>query len=651
MITEIRNSLKSSGFRVVLWIALLSFIVANIMIKQPGRSIHQAIATINNQQISLIDFDRRLNQEKERINLFRQQFGFESDSILKALGFSDPQTMTMNSLIQEALLNDVAQKMKLHVGSDLVTQKLSDIHALAQELSDVVPFYIIDQNGINLTLLQRYLTQNHLSMQDFETKVEEKIKRNTVLEIIGSSAYVSGEEMKDYFIKNYLAREYTVVTFPFETALQKVKSTKLTDQDVADYFEKNNKKYWIPEKRSGSLWIFSPKEYGITVSQQDVESYYNAHKSQFIETPLQVQVRQIVFRVAHDDEKSVIDAQKKATAVKEELAKNPQNFEKIAREQSEDKKSASQGGLIDFFKKGQMDTEFERAAFRLQKDGDISDIVPTSQGFEIIQRVARKPATYRPLATVEHEIRETVYNQKFKTQFTDDVSKILSKNNKESLQKAVEEFAKNKHAKSEKIENIGNDGSPFAEKVFKTKQGEWSFLNSGNNGQLLTVSRIEKSHKPELVAVKKQVEQDVYLDKAHMLLQKDLDDMKNESIEVIKSKYPGLMVKKTGLIKSDDKEKLKQFAKEGIPVSTFKTLDSLDAQKTLIHENNGYLIKVNYMEPFNQEIFDGNKNTIANLLYDEQKQLAQRGFIASLYRNATINLTKEILTMKDEDSL
>lgn len=653
MITEIRNSLKGSGFKVVLWLMLLSMVAVFIpnLFKRGGEGYHATIATINGRHIELIEFERRMYQETERLNIFRQQLGIKADSILQALGIADPKTMAINSLIQEALLNEVADTLGLHISPEFIIQKLNDPSYIAEELSDVIPFYVVDQQGINVPMINRYLAQNKLSMQDFETQIEEKIKRNTVLSILGTTAYVSNRQLKDYFIHNYLKRDYTVVTFPFKEYLKKAQATSATEQDIAAYFEKEHKKYWTPEKRTGLIWKFSPKDYGITVSDNDIESYYTSHKSQFIETPLQVQVRKIVVNVDQDDEKKIAEAHKKAEKIKKELIENPKDFERLAREYSDDKKSAEKGGLIDYFKKGDKDPEFERMAFRLQNDGDISDIIPTRDGFEILQRVARKPAVYKPLESVKNTIKETVFNQKFKSQFTDDVAKILNQYNKEQREAALKEFATKNHATLEKIDSIKNDGSPLAEKLFKVKEGDWTSLMSDGKGILATVNSIDKSHKPELLSVKSQVEKDLYSAKALSLIKKDLDQAKDQNIDTLQKSYRSIVTKKTGLINMDDKEKLDDFAQEGIPISVFDSLDHTGAGTTLMHENNGYLIKVDHVESFDQELFEGNKNIIANLLYDEQKQLVQKGFIASLYRNATINLTKSMLNLKDENSL
>jgi peptidyl-prolyl cis-trans isomerase D len=652
MITEIRKSLKGPGFKAVLWLTLLSMVVVFIpnIFKRGGEGYHATIATINGTDIEFVDFERRVYQETERINIFRQQLGQQADAILQALGLSDPKTMALNGLIQDTLLNNVARTLNIQVSPEFIIQKLNDPSYVAEELSDIVPFYIIDQQGINMPMLNRYLSLHRLTMKDFENQIEEKIKRNTVLSIIEAAAYVSQQQIKDYFIHNYLGKEYTVVTFPFDAYIKKAKVTPLTDQEISSYFEKEHKRYWTPEKRSGTQWKFSPQDYGIVVTDKDNEAYYNAHKSQFIESPLQVQVRRILFRVK-DDEKSIQEAQEKAKKVKQELSEHPHNFERLAREHSQDKLSAPQGGLSEFFKKGEKDPEFERAAFRLQNDGDISDIIPTQDGFEIIQRVARKPAVYKPLSSVAPEIKNMLYLQKFKTQFTDDVSKLLSKNNKEQVSSAMNEFIKAKKGVLEKIENMSNNGSPLAEKIFKLKEGDWTSLISDNKGVVATVTSIQKSHRPELASVKKQIEQDLYNDKAAELIQKDLNEAKGQNSGTLKEKYPAVTIKKTGMVNKDDKEKLNDFAQEGIPVSVFDQLDKEGAETTLTHQGSGYLIKVNKAEAFNQEQFESNKNIISTLLYDEQKKIVQKGFIASLYRNATINLTKSLLNIKDENTL
>lgn len=73
------------------------------------------------------------------------------------------------------------------------------------------------------------------------------------------------------------------------------------------------------------------------------------------------------------------------------LVKGGADFSDMARRESEDPGSASNGGLIDWFGVGQMVPEFEKVSFELA-DGGISDPFATSYGYHIVQKLAHKGA-------------------------------------------------------------------------------------------------------------------------------------------------------------------------------------------------------------------------------------------------------------------
>ena len=79
-------------------------------------------------------------------------------------------------------------------------------------------------------------------------------------------------------------------------------------------------------------------------------------------------------------------------------------FEAIAREYSDDPGSGPSGGDLGFFKRGQMVTEFDSAAFSLQP-GQISDPVQTRFGTHIIQLLEIRPEAIRPFEDVRNQLR------------------------------------------------------------------------------------------------------------------------------------------------------------------------------------------------------------------------------------------------------
>lgn len=74
-----------------------------------------------------------------------------------------------------------------------------------------------------------------------------------------------------------------------------------------------------------------------------------------------------------------------ATELQEKAASGA-DFEELARKHSDDPGSASEGGSLGTFSRGQMVKEFSDAAFSLPIGG-VSDVVESPFGFHVIQRV------------------------------------------------------------------------------------------------------------------------------------------------------------------------------------------------------------------------------------------------------------------------
>lgn len=154
------------------------------------------------------------------------------------------------------------------------------------------------------------------------------------------------------------------------------------------------------------------------VSDADVEQYYTDHPTDFDE----VRVRHILISTEPKEEpeneagakdakdskdaKDKKPADKPKTLTKDEARKKAQDlldrirkgedFAKLAKENTDDTASKDKGGEYDFFRRGKMVPEFDKAAFAL-KPGEVSDLVETQFGFHIIKleerRTAANPST------------------------------------------------------------------------------------------------------------------------------------------------------------------------------------------------------------------------------------------------------------------
>ena len=146
---------------------------------------------------------------------------------------------------------------------------------------------------------------------------------------------------------------------------------------------------------------------GITVSDDEVKSYYDKHKQQY-ETPAQPASRD----VRH------ILVKKKSLANKlySRLTASPKLFPKLAKKYSIDTSSAQAGGeLPGGAVKGRLVKSFEKVAFSL-KVRQISKPVHSQFGWHIIQAMgpvrAPTPAKPTPLSQVKEAIRQTLLQNK-----------------------------------------------------------------------------------------------------------------------------------------------------------------------------------------------------------------------------------------------
>jgi parvulin-like peptidyl-prolyl isomerase len=128
----------------------------------------------------------------------------------------------------------------------------------------------------------------------------------------------------------------------------------------------------------------------LTVSEEQVK---NAYEAQFGEA---VKARLIVVG-AHDA----------ADKVERELAEHPDDFARIAMQNSQDVNSASIGGLIQPIRHHVGDPAIEQAVFALQPN-QISPVIPVGNQFAILKCEAHIPARNVPLANVHDELVDRI---------------------------------------------------------------------------------------------------------------------------------------------------------------------------------------------------------------------------------------------------
>lgn len=137
---------------------------------------------------------------------------------------------------------------------------------------------------------------------------------------------------------------------------------------------------------------------GITVTEQEIASYFAEHQNELDEPEL---VRASHILVASEEE---------AKQVLSELA-NGADFGKLAAERSLDPGSRERGGELGLFARGEMVPEFEEAAFATQPGG-LSGPVKSQFGWHVIKVSERKPPVPATLDSSRQRIQQLLLKQK-----------------------------------------------------------------------------------------------------------------------------------------------------------------------------------------------------------------------------------------------
>ena len=153
------------------------------------------------------------------------------------------------------------------------------------------------------------------------------------------------------------------------------------------------------------------KEVGskIIISHEDVVKYYNEHKSEF-DRPETVYLREIFVSTEGKSEADIPALRKKAENLRERVLKNGEDFGEMAKHYS-DSHTAQQSGDLGAFQRSQLDSKVAEKVFALKR-GQMTDVMETKTGFEILQVRERYEAGEQPLDKVEPEISNRLYEQK-----------------------------------------------------------------------------------------------------------------------------------------------------------------------------------------------------------------------------------------------
>lgn len=328
------------------------------------------------------------NAQRQRLEELREMFGSNFDP--KLFDTPEARANTLELLINQRLLSAEAAAEHMRVSDLYLQEVISGIPAFQQD------------GKFSYERYQQLLRSQGRSEASFESEVRQGLLRQSLLQSVAESSLLPTAVIDRVMRVGEEQREVRELRFnPAEFAPK----VSVSEAQIKAYYNENRSSFEVPESIRA--------EY-VLLTLDDVAARVQVPPEELAKVSGAIEAKQRERNQARD----------KARRLLEEVKRSPDRFAEIAKAESQDPGSASEGGLLPPFGRGAMVEPFERAAFSLRPGELAPDLVETNFGFHVIrlesvaqggaERVARHILVSAP--QVESlDAERTKFEQEFKS--------------------------------------------------------------------------------------------------------------------------------------------------------------------------------------------------------------------------------------------
>jgi peptidyl-prolyl cis-trans isomerase SurA len=245
--------------------------------------------------------------------------------------------------------------------------------------------------------------QNRCTPEQLQTNIGDR-QKNSLRDLIDQSLLVQRAKDMGVSVEPEVIKKLDAIRTQNNFASMEELERAVSSQGMNWEDFKNNIRNTLLTQRVISSEVGSH----ITIGDEEVAKYYEAHKTEFVR-PEQVALREIEVSTQGKKPEEIPDLKKKAeTALKR--VKDGEDFGEIAKRFS-DGSTKSQGGFLGVYKRGELSKELEDVVFKMKRN-DLTDIMETKQGFLILQVLEHYDEGEQSLAKVKNEIMDKLYGER-----------------------------------------------------------------------------------------------------------------------------------------------------------------------------------------------------------------------------------------------
>jgi peptidyl-prolyl cis-trans isomerase SurA len=243
--------------------------------------------------------------------------------------------------------------------------------------------------------------QNRCTPEQLKTNIEDR-EKTTLRDLIDQSLLVQRGKDMGVSVEPELIKRLDQIRIDNKLASMEELEKAVSGQGMNWEDFKNNIRNTLLTQRVVSSEVGSH----ITVGDEELTKYYEAHKTEFVR-PEQVALREIEVSTQGKTPEEIPELKKKAETTLKRI-KDGEDFGEMAKRFS-DGSTKAQGGFLGVYKHGELSKELEVTVFKMKKN-DLTEVMETKQGFLILQVLEHYDEGEQSLAKVKNEIMDKLYS-------------------------------------------------------------------------------------------------------------------------------------------------------------------------------------------------------------------------------------------------
>lgn len=354
------------------------------------------VAKVDGVDITQAEYRRTLDQLRGRLDP-------------KALDNPQIKRTILDNLIDQTLLLRDAEHQGFRIGSAQLAEMIRQLPAF-------------QRNGqFDPALYEARLRQEGMSPAGFERRMREEILINSVQIGLRETRIVTPSEVATL---NRLAGQEREVAYAEIGAEAYLAGAEIKPADIERYYTEHPQMYRFPEQVRIEYIELSASalDRDIRPTEEDLKRAYTEEAARFT-TPERRRASHILINLpATASEAEAKQALERIQALAQR-ARAGGSFAELAKQNSEDRATASQGGDLGEIRRGILPKELEDVVYSL-KPGEISQPVRSTYGYHIIKLTEYTPAKRRSFESVRNELMAFVKRRKAEDRFIDAAEKF-----------------------------------------------------------------------------------------------------------------------------------------------------------------------------------------------------------------------------------